>query len=225
MNKKLTALLLSLTLPLAAQTNKYIAIGFNTNNVPTNALPFAALQGTNSWTTNNSPGAGYFLASSNATVPFPHWESLAGYLSQSNQIALWSAYYTNRWTPAYSSLSSAFSNIITFTATNTGLYRLTYASELTSSNYSYDLDGTALFYYLYSQYTAQNTNTIFSMLSGASEGDETHVVGVNTFWSGSRFFLANSNTTVAVSNYTRWDGATITGGATNITGIQIEFIR
>lgn len=199
--KKLLSILILLPLVVSAQTNKFIAVGWNTNNAPVGRIPFVYSATSNGWTEGAADGR--FLAASNSITPYPHFQviygsNIVGATSGTTSTnTVWEVVVaTNYVTPFYyddGELNGTGVVRVVYTVPETGIYRIDYSDVLKLE--SADPHDSWLSSHL--RWTDQRgaaTKEFSSILAP----DET-----STLWkfdSGSFEFHALTNTTITISN-------------------------
>lgn len=249
--KKLLSLLSLLAAAVSvsyAQTNKFIAVGWNTNNAPVGSVPFVRSATSNGWTAGN-PGESQFLAASNSITPYPHFQPIYG----SNVVGGVTA----------TGSSNVFQVVSNLTVTNTWVTanisdsNITTVAAITANGNPYDIrwdthmqikwDGNIdanvrlLTWFTYTDvFGVSTTNTMFDLLPYSTyylsyHIDETYSAGgnarpdiaVNTDYgwtAGSAFFTPKSNTSITISALRVGSSAISTGGATNVANYYFTSI-
>lgn len=246
--KKLISLLL-LPLSLFAQTNKFVAVGWNTNNAPVGSVPFVSSITSNGWTAG-APGESYFLSASNAVTPYPHFQPIYG----SNIVG----------GVASAGSSNVFLVISNLTVTNTWIganitdSNWTTVAAVTANGNPYDIKWDAHFqikwdgtidanvrlrtWFTYTDvYGVSTTNYMYDILPNSdrylsyniedsypSGGNSRTDVAVNTDYgwtAGSAFFMPKSNTSITITaqRIGSYSGLT-SGGATNVANYYFTSI-
>jgi hypothetical protein len=244
-----TFLLLAAASITYAQTNKFIAVGWNTNNAPVGSVPFVRSATSNGWTAS-APGESYFLSASNNTTPYPHFQPIYG----SNIVG----------GVASAGSSNVFLVVSNLTVSNTWVSanisdsNVTTVATITADGNPYDIrwdthmqikwDGTidanvrlATWFTYTDIYGVSTTNMMYDLIPYSSTYlsyniESTYVHGGNArvdiavdtdygWTAGSAFFMPKSNTSITISalRVGSYNGIT-TGGATNVANYYFTSI-
>lgn len=231
-----------------AQTNKFIAVGWNTNNAPVGSVPFVRSATSNGWTAG-APGESYFLSASNLTTPYPHFQPIYG----SNIVG----------GVASAGSSNVFLVVSNLTVTNTWVTanitdsNITTVASVTANGNPYDIrwdthfriewDGNieatvriATWFTYTDIFGVVTTNMMYDVLPNSQRYESYHIestyssggnarpdagLNIDYGWTaGSAFFMPKSNTSITISALRVGSTIISTGGATNVANYYFTSI-